>query len=60
MNDAVVKLSWSVVVPPYSSSLHFQLDLPFSQQLQLSIQMVESRHKDFNHYFSSSLGDLKS
>lgn len=45
MNDAVVKLSWSVVVPP-CSSFHFQLDLPFSQQLQLSIQMVESRHKD--------------
>lgn len=45
MNDAVVTLSCSVVVPPYSS-LHFQLDLPFSQQLQLSIQMVESRHKD--------------
>lgn len=46
MNDAVVKLSCSVVVPPYSSSLHFQLDLPFSQKLHLSIQMVESRHKD--------------
>lgn len=46
MNDAVVKLSCSVVVPLYSSSLHFQLDLPFSQQLQLSIQKVESRQKD--------------
>lgn len=46
MNDAVVKLLWSVVVPPYSSSLHFQLDLPSSQQLQLSIQMMESRDKN--------------
>lgn len=46
MNDAVVKVSWSVVKPPYSSNLHFHLDLPFSQQLQLSIQMVGSRHKD--------------
>lgn len=48
MNNAVVKLFCSVVVPPYSSSLHFQLDLTFSQQLQLSIQMVESRHKDLS------------